>query len=231
MNGSGNRSGNGSGTDREQTAAALAQLDALLLHARTNPLDAGACATLVELSATLPGRRTRVVDALRRQRDSAAVDALLSLPNRTPGVVEGVFNGIRHGVARLRTDGSGSARMLALEFRSSKSRRFPALVERASSAFGAKLERLRVADYLVYRFAIFERAEAPALPELVRPLALDIESIHRDLLRLRGVRLWLNGWCFDDRSTLRPPVRVPLLRGWLDWATAIDRGGARLDPR
>lgn len=210
-------------SEREQTAAALAQLDALLLHARSSPLDASACAALVELSATLPGRRARVVEVLRRQRDAVALDALLALPSRTPGVVEGVFAGLRHGVARPRSDGSTFPRMLALEFRSSKAHRFPTLVERASAAFGAKLERLRVADALVYRFAIFEPRETRALPELVRPLALDIESIHRDLLRLRGVRLWLNGWCFDDDSSLRPPVRVPLLRGWLDWATAKER--------
>jgi hypothetical protein len=212
-------------TDREQTVAALAQLDALLLHARTNPLDANACAMLLELSAALPGRRPRVVDVLRRQRDPVAIDSLLALPSRTPGVVEGVFAGLRDGVARPRADGSAFPRMLALEFRSSKARRFPALVERATAAFGAKLERLRVADTLVYRFAMFEPAEAPTLSELVRPLALDIEGIHRDLLRLRGVRLWLNGWCFDDGSPLRPPVRVPLLRGWLDWATSKPRSG------
>ena len=215
-------------TEREQTAAALAQLDALLLHARTSPLDASACAMLVELSEALPGRRARVVEILRRQRDAVALDALLALPSRTPGVVEGVFAGLRHGVARPRADGSTSPRMLALEFRSSKARKFPALVERATAAFGGNLERLRTDDTLVYRFAIFEAGEPRALPELVRPLALDIESIHRDLLRLRGVRLWLNGWCFDDGSSLRPPVRVPLLRGWLDWATAKDRAeGAR----
>ncbi|MCA9684999.1 MAG: hypothetical protein KC457_22645, partial [Myxococcales bacterium] len=45
---------------------------------------------------------------------------------------------------------------------------------------------------------------------------------HRELLRIRGVRLWLNGWCLDDRSAIRPPARVPLLRGWLDWALAED---------
>lgn len=214
--------------DCEQSTAALAQLDALLLHARSEPLDANACATLVELSATLPGRRARVVEALRRQRDAVALDALLALPSRTPGVVEGLFAGLRHGVARARPDGSTFPRMLALEFRSSKARRFPSLVERATAAFGTRLERLRVGDTLVYRVAIFE---APTLPELVGPLALDIESIHRDLLRVRGVRLWLNGWCFDDASPLRPPIRVPLLRGWLDWATSTERGGARLAVR
>jgi hypothetical protein len=217
-------------SDREQTAAALAQLDALLIHARTHALDNNACATLVQLSATLPGRRMRVVEALRRQRDPAALDALLGLPSRTPGVVEAVFAGLRHGVARPHTDGSEFPRMLALEFRSSKARRFPTLVERATAAFGAKLERLRVADSLYYRFAVFEtdaEDRALGLAERVRPLTLDIEGIHRDLLRLRGVRLWLNGWCFDDRSSLQPPVRVPLLRGWLDWATASDSPGER----
>lgn len=195
----------------------LAQLDALLGLAREQALGAQACASLVELSAALPGRRARVVEALRRQRDPAALDALLALPSQTPGVVEALFAGFRHGVAR-----PPSPRMLALEFRSSKSRRFPALIERATAAFGAGLERLRVGATLHYRFALFEGEPAPPhtarLRARVRPLALDIEGIHRDLLRLRGVRLWLNGWCFDDSSPLRPPVRVPLVRGWLDWA-------------
>jgi hypothetical protein len=210
----------------EQPTTTLAQLDALLVRARTHALDARTCAGLVELSAAVPGRRARVVEALREQLDSAALDALLALPERTPGVVEAVFSGLRHGVARPRDDGSVFPRMLALEFRSSKARRFPALVERATAAFGGQLERLRVGESLHYRFAVFERADARALPELVRPLALDIEGIHRDLLRLRGVRLWLNGWCFDDASRVRPPVRVPLLRGWLDWATSTSEQGA-----
>ncbi len=206
----------------DQATRALEQLDELLARAATTRLDADACVRLVELSAALPGRRARVVEALRRQRDPAALDALLELPTQTPGVVEAMFAGLRHGVARPRADGSVYPRMLALEFRSSKAGRFPALVERATAAFGARLERLRVADTLHYRFALFERPDA-SFPAAVRPLALDIEGIHRDLLRLRGVRLWLNGWCFDDRSALRPPVRVPLLRGWLDWATSEDR--------
>lgn len=207
----------------EHAGCRLAQLDALLTAADEQALPANACQTLVELSAELPGRRARVVEALRRQRDSAALDALLALPSQTPGVVEAVFAGLRHGVARSWADQAAS-RMLALEFRSSKSRRFPALVERATAAFGAGLERLRVGDTLHYRFAVFERSTPkPELQARVGPLALDIEGIHRDLLRLRGVRLWLNGWCFDDASPLRPPVRVPLLRGWLDWATSGER--------
>lgn len=195
----------------------LAQLDELLARAHATALPQEACTSLIEYTAVLPGRRARVVAALRRQRDPAALDALLRLPSQTPGLVEAVFAGLRHGVARPRPDGTTAPRMLALEFRSSKAARFPALVERASAAFGRRLERLRVADTLHYRYAAFEQ---PDLATHIRPLVLDIEGIHRDLLRLRGVRLWLNGWCFDDSSPLRPPVRVPLLRGWLDWATA-----------
>lgn len=206
----------------EQAIVALAQLDGLLELARTSTLGVDDCVRMVELTADLPGRRARVVDALRQQRAPAALDALLTLPSQTPGVVEAVFAGLRHGVARPRLDGSAFPHMLALEFRSSKAARFPALIERATAAFGVRLERLRVADSLHYRFALFDDADASLTAE-VRPLALDIEGIHRDLLRLRGVRLWLNGWCFDDHSPLRPPVRVPLLRAWLDWATAGER--------
>jgi hypothetical protein len=211
---------------REATAreAALVELDALLALAESGPLDAAACRRMVELSAAVPGRLRRVVTALTHQRDAAAVEALLALPPGGPSIVEGVFAALRRGVTRRRPDGEPFPRMLALEFRSSSSRRFPALVERASAAFGEQLERIRVGTKLHYRVAILERTTdgrreaGSSLGERVAPVELDLESLHRDLGRLRGVRLWLNGWRFDDDSPLRPRTRAPLLRGWLEWA-------------
>lgn len=206
--------------------ADLEELDALLALAGSGAVDGPACARMVELVEAVPGRRRAVVAALGRQRSAAAVEALLDLPEATPGVVEGVFQALRAGVRR-ELAGQAAPRMLALEFRSSKAKRFPAIVERARAAFGAELERLRVDETIHYRVALFEQRPArPSLAARVRERAFDLERIHGDLLRLRGVRLWINGWCFDD-SGLSPKARVPLLRGWLDWAREEGRARPR----
>ncbi|PRP90373.1 hypothetical protein [Enhygromyxa salina] len=197
--------------------AALTELDALLSLADAGPLDASSCQRVLELSPLVPGRIRRIVDVLGRQRDAAAVDALLGLPAGTRGVVEAVFTAIRHGVARRRPDRVVCPRMLALEFRSSSARRFPRLLERAVAAFGDDLERIRVEGRLRYRLALVERDPPdPQLCARAAALELDIESLHRDLARLRGVRLWLNGWRFDEASNLPPPSRAPLLQGWFE---------------
>ena len=196
----------------------VTELDALLARAETRDatLDAEACARLVELCALAPGRVRRVVPVLGRQRDAAAVDALLALPPGASGVVESVFAALRRGAARRRPDGLPYPHMLALEFRSSSSRRFPRLVARASAAFGEELERIRVAGKLHYRVSLL--GDPALLGRQAPALELDVEGLHRDLSRLRGVRLWLNGWRFDDHSALGPRTRAPLLRGWFEWA-------------
>lgn len=200
-------------------ASSLAVLDALL--DRAEPLDAHECLTLVDALDQAPGRSRRVVERLASQRDAAAVEALLRLPAGTSGVVEGLFAALRRGVARTRVDGQSSERMLAIEFRRSDARRFHALLERAELAFGSELEHLCTPAGSLFRIAIFERPDArPSLRRRVRERALELEHLHRSLLRLRGARVWINGWSFDDHSSLRPPVRVPLLRAWLDWASA-----------
>lgn len=197
----------------------LVELDGLLALASAGVrLDAGQCGRLVELAALAPGRRARVVRVLAEQRDGVAIDALLRLPGDLPGRVEGVFRAMRGGVAR-----EGAPRMVALEFRNSRSKRFPGLVERAHASFGGRLERLRLGDVLHYRVAVFDSGR---LSSEVADLELDLERIHQELLRIRGVRLWLNGWCFDDHSPLRPAARVPVLRGWLDWAVRREPGRA-----
>jgi hypothetical protein len=205
--------------------AALTELDGMLALARTGTLPADGCRRLLELAPEVPGRARQIVDALARQCDAAAVDALLELPPHTPGIIEGLFAALRHGVVRRSDDGHEFPHMLALEFRSSPSRRFPALLARASAAFGSELERIRVDGRLHYRFVLIEQlannqllADAGAsLRERATPVELDIEQLHRDLARLKGVRLWLNGWCFDDRSKLATRARTPLLRAWFEW--------------
>ncbi|PRP99057.1 hypothetical protein ENSA5_28990 [Enhygromyxa salina] len=208
----------------DQQRAALEQLDGLLALADAGTLDAPACGQLLELSALVPGRLRRVVDTLSRQRHAAAVDVLLGLPADTRGIIEALFSALRHGVTRTRPDGAAFPAMMALEFRTSTSRRFPALRERASAAFGRDLERIRVGGKLHYRLALIDDpTREPSLSARVAPLELDIERLHQDLARLRGVRLWLNGWCFDDHSNIRAPARAPLLRGWLEWARERQR--------
>jgi hypothetical protein len=200
-------------------ASSLAVLDALL--DRAEPLDAGECLTLVDALDQVPGRSRRVVERLATQRDAAAIEALLRLPSGTAGVIEGLFAALRRGVARTRSDGRSSERMLGIEFRRSDARRFAALLERAELAFGSELEHLCTPAGSLFRIAIFERPSSrPSLRQRAREHAVELEHLHRSLLRLRGSRVWINGWSFDDRSNLRPPARVPLLRAWLDWASA-----------
>lgn len=182
---------------------------------------------MIELAPAVPGRMRRIVETLGRQGDAAAVEALLELPSGAPGIVEALFGAVRRGVVRRGVDGHEFPHMLALEFRSSKSRRFPVLLAHASAAFGPKLERIRVGARLHYRVALIESQDGP-LREQAGPIELDVEHLHRELARLRGARLWLNGWCFDDGSNIAPKIRAPLLRAWFQWAsqaranTAID---------
>lgn len=206
-------------------ADSLAMLDALL--GRSEPLDADECLALIEALHDAPGRMRRVVERLSGQRDAAAVEALLRLPTGTSGVVEGLFAALRRGVARTRVDGQAGERMVAIEFRRSEARRFATVLERTEAAFGPELEHLRGHTSAtrhggpIYRVALFERRPVrPSLRRRVREHALELEHLHRSLLRLRGVRVWFNGWSFDDHSSLRPPARVPLLRAWLDWASS-----------
>jgi hypothetical protein len=200
--------------------AALTELDGMLALARTGPLASDRCRRLLELAPEVPGRARQIVEVLARQCDAAAVDVLLELPPQTPGIIEGLFAAVRHGVVRRAGDGHEFPHMLALEFRSSPSRRFPGLLARASAAFGSELERIRVDARLHYRFALIEdtaNERGPRLRERAAPVELDVEQLHRDLGRLRGVRLWLNGWCFDDHSKMAPRARTPLLRAWFEW--------------
>lgn len=195
----------------------LAELDANLAAALAGSLSADACARCVELASAAPGKMRAVAEALAAQRTAPAVDALLRLPVRTPGVLEGVFQAIRHGVARRRPDTGAFARRLALDFRHGRARDFATIVERAHRAFGAdhaeagRFERLSLDDHPCYRVTVTPGHWPPGL-------AVDVAWLQRRLGRLRGSRLWLNGWCFPQDGPMPPAAQAHLVDAWLAWA-------------
>lgn len=197
-------------------AQALAEVDALL----AGPLDAGPCARLAALTAEVPGRARAIVGALAAARSGAAVDALLTLPPTTPGVVEGVHQAIRLGVRRIIGD-AAAPELLALEFRGSRSRAFPDLLARAIAAFPS-LERLEVAGELWYRIALGPGDDRRALRRVLGGHAHDLVYLHGRLGRLRGTRLWLNGWCLATAGPWTPAHQVHWIRAWIDRALAAE---------
>lgn len=210
--------------EETRRAQALVELDGLLALAELEALGARSCRRLVELVAMAPGRTRRVVSRLSSQRDAAAVDALLALPPATSGVVEGLFRALRAGVRRCFAD-RWAPHMLALEFPTSTSKRFPVVRERAIAGFGAGLERLEVAGKLRYRVAVFPArvgvdAGSAGARRRLAAWAFELEGLLRDLRRLRGVRLWLNGWRFDDDAPVAATARLALMRAWFEWAQA-----------
>lgn len=197
-------------------AQALAEVDALL----DGPLGAAACARLAALTAEVPGRARAIASALAAAQSGGAVDALLSLPPTTPGVVEGVYQAIRVGVCRLLGD-TVAPEHLALEFRSSRSRAFPDLLARALAAFPA-LERLEVAGERWYRIALGPEDDRRALRRRLGGHTQDLLYLHGRLGRLRGTRLWLNGWCLPTDGPWTPAHQVHWIRAWIDRALAAE---------
>ncbi len=223
-------------------------------------LSAAECERLAALAHRIPGRQRRVAAALGGQRSAPAVDALLRLPSTLPGVVEGLFRAFRAGVRRIHTVevplevpgnalGRGAASwtspaVLALDFRSSRSRQFPALLRRARLSFGSALERLDIgaagtnsAKNTVYRLAVWGpeidphvdadasldrwRPDVPKKPPQLSTLADEFTWLHAQLGKLRGTRLWINGWCFPHtrvRAEITQAVQVHLVRAWVEWA-------------
>lgn len=204
------------GTPRDPLATppdrlvALAELDALLqAHP---PLSPDVCARLGALARAIPGRRRRVAEALGREASPAAVDALLTFP---PGeAVLGVHRALRAGACR-EVAGRPCPAQLTLEFRPSRARAFPDLLARAAAAFGPWLERLLVDGQLWYRLALWPAAE-PRLHRHLTGHGQDLLWLHGHLARLRGTRLWLNGWLFPAGGAWTPAHQVHLVHGWLD---------------
>lgn len=195
---------------------ALAQAQRLLDLSRRKALGAAECFELVEAVGMVPGLLRPTVRMLSCQRDGAAVDALLALPGGVPGLVEALYGAFAAGVTRSRVDGTPCYAMLAMDFRHSRSAAFDEALARAAAVFGDGLERLELERRVYYRFAI--DARRGTLAGRASAIALDVQWLHARLAKLRGSRLWLNGWCFDDDSAIRPPVQVHLVRGWLTWA-------------
>lgn len=191
-------------------------LERLLARARRGPLSATDCQRLVELVGPVPGRLKSVAHALSAQRDPAAVDALLQLPPHVPGVVEGLHAAMLAGVTRRWRSGHACPALFALDFRRSRSRSFASLLARAQQVFEGDFERLDVGGRLHYRLSL--REGRGTLAGRVAARAQDIQWLHGRLGRLRGTRLWLNGWCFPVDGPFRAPVQVHLVRAWLRFA-------------
>ncbi len=203
---------------------ALAELDGLLRRAEEG-LEPSACVRIVELVDSVPGRMRQAAHALGAQRSPAAVDALLALPPGVPGVVEGLFQAFYRGIRRERPDGGAFAAGLALDFPTSRASSFPETLDRARAAFGDGLERLRVGDKQYFRVRI-PGPDPRDLAGRTARLGEDLPWLHRRLCRLRGTRLWLNGWCFPQDGPMRPAVQTHLVRAWLGWLeTQADLGG------
>ena len=198
---------------RSEAAEAL---ELLLARARRAALTAEDCQRLLEHVTLVPGRLRQVTHALSAQRDAAAVDALLQLPPHVPGVVEGVYAALAAGVARRRRDGEPCPPLLALDFRRSRAKAFAEVLTRAQQVFGPELERLDVDGQPTHRVTV--REGRGTLAGRVAALAQDVQWLHARTGRLKGTRLWLNGWCFPVDGPWRAPIQVHLLRAWLSWA-------------
>jgi hypothetical protein len=204
-------------TQRAAGAAtdALAELEACLAE----PLDATVCARLGELALRVPGRLRQVITRLAEARIGAAVDALLRFPPTTPGVVEGIYHALRLGITR-EIGGRPCPEHLALEFRRSRARAFPELLAHAEAAFPDHFERLEIDGAPAYRLALWAGPRRQALRDLLRAHGGDLLYLHGRLARLRGARLWLNGWCFASDGPWSAPRQVHLVRAWVDHASS-----------
>ena len=199
-------------------AEAATRVSNLLTRAGRGALPAEACWQLVEDLPLTPGMMRRAAAALSSQSDGPAIDALLALPAGVPGVVEGVYKAMRHGVRRVRRDGTPFPAMLALDFRHSRAKAFPDALQRAWAVFGEAMDFLRLEGKAAYRVRL--HAERGTLAGRAAAAAHDVQWLHGRLAPLKGTRVWLNGWCFRPDSNLRPPAQVHLVRGWLSWAAS-----------
>lgn len=184
--------------------------------AKRRPLGSGECMELVDALGLVPGLLRTAVGVLSCQRDAAAVDALLALPAGVPGWVEALFGAFAGGVVRSRVDGGRVVPMLAIDFRRSRAAGFEDALTRAQQVFGDALEQLEVGGHIHHRFAL--GAGRGTLAGRAAAVAHDVQWLHGRLGKLRGTRTWINGWCFDEHSAVRPAVQVHLVRAWLSWA-------------
>lgn len=198
---------------------AVADATTLIARAGRAPLCAEECGRLVgHVLAAAPGLLRPAAHALSAQRDAAAVDALLRLPGTVPGVVEGIYGAVSHGIVRRRQDGTPCPAMLAIDFRRSRAKSFALIFERARRVFGPGLEPLLAGTQPHFRFAL--KQGRGTLAGRVSAATVDVQWLHARLGRLKGTRLWLNGWRFDADGSIRAAAQVHLVRGWLSWAAS-----------
>ncbi|MEM7151202.1 MAG: hypothetical protein AAF799_00095 [Myxococcota bacterium] len=193
-------------------------VERLLHQARRSPLGVPECEALIEAVGMVPGRLRPVAHALSAQRDAAAVDALLRMSPQVPGVIEGVFGAISAGVTRVRWGGDPCPHLMAMDFRRSRAKTFEALVDRSRRVFASRFEILDIAGQPWFRVSVHEGPGTFA--GRVAAKAQDIQWLHGRLGRLKGTRLWLNGWCLAADGPWRAPIQAHLLRAWLSWAAS-----------
>ncbi|MCH9688204.1 MAG: hypothetical protein K0V04_42630 [Deltaproteobacteria bacterium] len=191
-------------------------VESLLTRARREPLSAADCQRALAAVPLVPGRVRHLAHALSAQRDAASVAALLQLPPHVPGVVEGLHGAITAGVSRARRDGSPCPHLLAIDFRRSRARTFSSLLTRARQVFGSDYERLDVGGEP--RFRVGVHTGRGTMAGQVAAKAQDIQWLHGRLGKLKGTRLWINGWTFAVDGAWRAPIQVHLVRAWLGWA-------------
>jgi hypothetical protein len=206
---------------------ALQELDGLLSRPTLRPAH---CRTLVTLVELVPGRRADVARCLAQEMTrkqgpevSAILACILELPSELPGVSESVTHAVRRGISRLRPDGTPCPAMLAIDFPASRTRDLPELVDRARR-FAAHTEtrfdslRLRSTKRSRVGRSCFRLwlSESEALGRSLRTAAGHLTYLHRRLVRLKGTRLWIDGWCFQQDDPLRPAVQAYLVQAWID---------------
>lgn len=184
--------------------------------AKRRALGTAECMELVDALGMVPGLLRTAVGVLSCQRDGAAVDALLALPPTVPGWVEALYGAFAAGVVRTRVDGTLVVPMLAMDFRRSRQAGFADALARAAHVFGDALEQLDVDGHIHHRFAL--EARRGTLAGRAAAIAHDVQWLHGRLAKQRGTRTWINGWCFDERTHVRPPVQIHFVRAWLTWA-------------
>lgn len=196
---------------------AMQTLGSLLAKAGRTGCSAGECQQMVELVAVVPGWIKRVAHALSAQRSAPGVEGLRRLPPGVPGVVEGLHHAFASGVTRVRLDGSAAPAMLAVDFRRSRARTFADILARAQAVFGEGFETFRIGTELRYRFGL--QATRGTLAGQAAAASVDLGWLHARLAKLKGTRLWLNGWPFDPHGPFSGNIQVHLLRAWLSWAS------------
>jgi len=192
----------------------LRELDELL----RGPVDGPQCARLAELVVHFPGRQRQVITRLTQSRHSAGVEALLSFPPTIPGVLEGMYHGIRLGLTRDQ-EGHRAPEIFALEFPHSRAKSFPALLAHARAAFPDHVENLTVEGKRWYRLSIAATGSRRILRQLLTAHGGDLVYLHGRLAKLRRARLWLNGWRFASAGPWTSAHQVHLVQAWVEHAS------------